>query len=60
MKFSKFVAGIIFFSKRSYIEPLYNYRYAAGRDFEWNAELPPETFIPEIPADFTLEANSDG
>jgi outer membrane lipoprotein-sorting protein len=28
--------------------------------FEWNPELPSETFIPEIPADFTLEANSDG
>ena len=28
--------------------------------FEWNAELPVETFIPEIPADFTLEANSEG
>ena len=28
--------------------------------FEWNSELPAETFIPEIPADFTLEANSDG
>ena len=28
--------------------------------FEWDPELPPETFIPEIPADFTLEANSDG
>jgi outer membrane lipoprotein-sorting protein len=25
--------------------------------FEWNADLPVETFIPEIPADFTLEAN---
>ena len=25
--------------------------------FEWNAELPVETFVPEIPADFTLEAN---
>lgn len=28
--------------------------------FEWNAELPPETFIPEIPTDFTLETRSDG
>ncbi|MGB2865888.1 MAG: zf-HC2 domain-containing protein [Sedimentisphaerales bacterium] len=28
--------------------------------FEWNPDLPVETFIPEIPADFTLEANSDG
>ena len=28
--------------------------------FEWNADLPVETFIPEIPADFTLEANNDG
>jgi outer membrane lipoprotein-sorting protein len=28
--------------------------------FEWNADLLAETFIPEIPADFTLEANSDG
>ena len=28
--------------------------------FEWNPELPAETFIPEIPADFTPEANSDG
>jgi outer membrane lipoprotein-sorting protein len=28
--------------------------------FEWNPELPAETFIPEIPADFALEANSDG
>jgi len=28
--------------------------------FEWNADLPVETFIPEIPADFTPEANSDG
>jgi hypothetical protein len=26
---------------------------------EWNADLPVETFIPEIPTDFTLEANSD-
>jgi hypothetical protein len=25
--------------------------------FEWNADLPAETFIPEVPADFTLEAN---
>ena len=25
--------------------------------FEWDADLPVETFIPEIPADFTLEAN---
>jgi len=28
--------------------------------FEWDPELPAETFIPEIPADFTLEADSDG
>jgi outer membrane lipoprotein-sorting protein len=28
--------------------------------FEWNAELPTETFIPKIPPDFTLEANSNG
>jgi outer membrane lipoprotein-sorting protein len=28
--------------------------------FEWNPELPAETFIPEIPTDFTPEANSDG
>jgi len=28
--------------------------------FEWNADLPVETFIPEIPADFTPEENSDG
>jgi outer membrane lipoprotein-sorting protein len=28
--------------------------------FEWNPELPAETFIPEIPADFTPQANSDG
>ena len=28
--------------------------------FEWNPELPAETFIPNIPADFTQEANSDG
>jgi outer membrane lipoprotein-sorting protein len=28
--------------------------------FEWDPELPAETFIPNIPADFTLEANSDG
>jgi len=27
--------------------------------FEWDPELPAETFIPEIPADFTLEVNSD-
>ena len=28
--------------------------------FEWNPELPAETFIPEIAADFTLEENSNG
>jgi len=28
--------------------------------FEWDADLPVETFIPEIPADFTPEENSDG
>ncbi len=28
--------------------------------FEWDAELPVETFVPEIPADFTPEANNDG
>jgi outer membrane lipoprotein-sorting protein len=28
--------------------------------FEWNPELPAETFIPEIPANFALEANSNG
>ena len=28
--------------------------------FEWNPELSAETFIPEIPDDFTLEVNSDG
>ena len=28
--------------------------------FEWNSELPAETFIPEIPAGFTLETPSDG
>jgi hypothetical protein len=28
--------------------------------FEWDADLPVETFVPEVPADFTLEANSDG
>jgi outer membrane lipoprotein-sorting protein len=28
--------------------------------FEWNPELPAETFIPKIPSDFTLEANSEG
>ena len=26
--------------------------------FEWDSELPAETFIPEIPTDFILEANS--
>jgi len=28
--------------------------------FEWNPELPAETFIPEIPAGFTPEANNNG
>lgn len=28
--------------------------------FEWDPELPAETFIPEIPADFTPEVNNDG
>ena len=28
--------------------------------FEWDPELPVETFITKIPADFTLETNSDG
>ena len=28
--------------------------------FEWDPELPTETFIPNIPADFTPEATSDG
>jgi len=28
--------------------------------FEWDPELPAETFIPNIPADFTLEADSNG
>jgi outer membrane lipoprotein-sorting protein len=28
--------------------------------FEWDPELPAETFIPDIPADFTPEADSDG
>ena len=28
--------------------------------FEWDPELPAETFIPNIPADFTPEANNDG
>ena len=28
--------------------------------FEWDPELPAETFIPGIPPDFTLEAKSDG
>ena len=28
--------------------------------FEWDPELPAETFVPEIPADFTPEANSNG
>jgi hypothetical protein len=28
--------------------------------FEWNVELPAETFIPEIPDDYTLETPSDG
>ena len=27
--------------------------------FEWDQELPAETFIPEIPADFTQKANND-
>jgi len=28
--------------------------------FEWNAELPAETFTPEVPTDYTLEIRSDG
>ena len=28
--------------------------------FEWNSEIPAETFIPEIPADFVLKTPSDG
>jgi outer membrane lipoprotein-sorting protein len=28
--------------------------------FEWDSELPAETFTPEIPADFSLEVNSEG
>jgi len=40
------------------------YEYGTSKiaqdQFEWNADLPVETFIPEIPADFTLEADKDG
>ena len=28
--------------------------------FQWNPQLATDIFIPEIPADFTLEANNDG
>ena len=28
--------------------------------FEWNSEIPEETFIPEVPADYTLETSGDG